>query len=144
MSEAEERELDEAIAAGVQAGLSLKEAEELLRSAGNWGLFDMLGGGMFSTFVKHSKIDRAKACMEQAQQDLRRFSSELSDVNEALNLNIDIGSFLTVADYFFDNIFVDWLVQSKISEAREQTARAAEQVQMMLLRLRQMKGPALR
>ena len=43
-----EKERNEAIAAGERALTSLRAAREELRSAGNWGLVDLFGGGMIS------------------------------------------------------------------------------------------------
>lgn len=95
-----EKEKREAIDAGYRAINSLKTARDNLNSAKNWGLLDMFGGGFFSTMLKHSKIDQARQNMEQAKYDLRNFSRELNDVNIACDLNINIGDFLSFADYF--------------------------------------------
>ena len=78
-----EKEKREAIEAGRRALNSLSAAKENLNSAKNWGLVDMLGGGFFSTMLKHSKMDQAKQNMDQAKYDLRNFSRELNDVNMA-------------------------------------------------------------
>lgn len=94
------KEKREAIDAGYRAINSLKTARDNLNSAKNWGLLDMFGGGFFSTMLKHSKIDQARQNMEQAKYDLRNFSRELNDVNIACDLNINIGDFLSFADYF--------------------------------------------
>ena len=40
------REIDEAIRAGEQALDSLREAKNQLNSARNWGIYDMIGGGL--------------------------------------------------------------------------------------------------
>ena len=66
-----EKERNEAIAAGERALTSLRAAREELRSAGNWGLVDLFGGGMISGLVKHSKMGNAQRYMEQAK--LARF-----------------------------------------------------------------------
>lgn len=95
-----EKEKREAIDAGYRAINSLKTARDNLNNAKNWGLLDMFGGGFFSTMLKHSKIDQARQNMEQAKYDLRNFSRELNDVNIACDLNINIGDFLSFADYF--------------------------------------------
>jgi len=34
-----------------------------------------------------------------------------------LNLNVDISGFSVFADYFFDGLIADWVVQSKINQA---------------------------
>lgn len=57
------REMKEAIDAGERALRTLRSAQEKLNSAGNWGIFDMLGGGLFSTIMKRSKMDDAKMLM---------------------------------------------------------------------------------
>lgn len=112
------KEKREAIDAGYRAINSLKTARDNLNSAKNWGLLDMFGGGFFSTMLKHSKIDQARQNMEQAKYDLRNFSRELNDVNIACDLNINIGDFLSFADYFFDGFVADWMVQDRINNAR--------------------------
>ena len=113
------REMKEALDAGERALSSLRNAQEKLNSAGNWGLFDMFGGGLFSTIMKRSKMDDAQQLMEAAKTDLKRFQRELKDVNIPLDLRMEVGSFLSFADFFFDGFVADYLVQSKISEAKK-------------------------
>lgn len=43
----ERKEVSEAITAGRQALSILRMAKDELRSAGNWGVVDMVGGGFF-------------------------------------------------------------------------------------------------
>ena len=76
----DKKEIREAILAGEAALDSLEKAAEKLQSAKNWGLFDMLGGGMFSSFVKHSRIDEASGYMEEAKRKLAAFERELRDI----------------------------------------------------------------
>ena len=132
------REIQEAVAAGERALDSLRAAEKSLNSAGGWGLFDMCGGGMFSTMIKQSKINDARGELEAARYALRSFEKELQDVSRAVDLRIDIGSFLSFADFFFDNFFVDWMVQSKIDQAKSQVSQAIRQVEGILTELRRM------
>lgn len=126
------REMKEALDAGERALSSLKNAQEKLNSAGNWGLFDMFGGGLFSTIMKRSKMDDAQQLMEAAKSDLKRFQRELKDVNIPLDLRMEVGSFLSFADFFFDGFVADYLVQSKISEAKEQVSDAIIRVEQIL------------
>ena len=132
------REIQEAVAAGERALDSLRAVEKSLNSAGGWGLFDMFGGGMFSTMIKQSKINDARGELEAARYALRSFEKELQDVSRAVDLRIDIGSFLSFADFFFDNFFVDWMVQSKIDQAKSQVSQAIRQVEGILTELRRM------
>ena len=130
------REMKEALDDGERALSSLRKAQEKLNSAGNWGLFDMFGGGLFSTIMKRSKMDDAQQLMEAAKSDLKRFQRELKDVNIPLDLRMEVGSFLSFADFFFDGFVADYLVQSKISEAKEQVSDAIIRVEQILKELK--------
>lgn len=111
------KECYEAVQAGEMAYSSLSMVEESLNSAKNYGTWDMLGGGLLATSAKHSKIDEAKDGMTEARAKLDRFKRELSDVNMAFNVEINIDSFSKFADYFFDGLFSDMNVQSRINDS---------------------------
>lgn len=128
--------MEEAIDAGERALISLRMAQEKLNSAGNWGLFDMFGGGLFSTMIKRSKMDDASKLMETAKSDLKCFQKELKDVNVPLDMRMEVGSFLSFADFFFDGFVADYLVQSKISDAKEQVSDAIIRVEQILNELK--------
>lgn len=133
------KEIQEAIQAANHALACLRQADAYLQSAKNWGLFDMLGGGALTTFFKHSKMDDARYEMERAKRALQGFRKELVDVDQRLHLSLEIGDFLTFADYFFDGLIADWLVQSKIQDAKAQVENAIIQVRQIredLLRYR--------
>lgn len=126
------REMQEAVQAGERALQSLYAARDKLGSARNWGIFDMLGGGFISDFVKHSKMNDAAALMEQAKSDIQRFQRELRDVQVSLDLRMEIGSFLSFADFFLDGLMADYMVQSKIADAREQVDDAINRIEKIL------------
>ena len=136
MNEVMRREMQEAIIAGERALSSLRSAHEKLNSAGNWGLFDMFGGGLFSTIMKRSKMSDAQNLMENAKSDLLRFQRELKDVNIPLDLRMEVGSFLSFADFFFDGFVADYLVQTKISDAKSQVSDAIYKVERILNELK--------
>ncbi len=127
-----EKEIREARLAGQEALDCLNRAAESLKSAGNWGIVDMLGGGLISTFVKHSKMNDANALVQQARSALKRFQKELTDVENVAEFHIETGDFLSFADYFFDGIIADWLVQSRINEARNQVENARQKVMYIM------------
>lgn len=133
-----QKEVREAIAAGERALQSLRSAQAELSSAGNWGIVDMLGGGLFTTMIKHSKMDNAVSHMENAKNALHTFQRELRDVTVNVDLNLDVSGFLSFADYFFDGIVADYLVQSRINDAKNQVEQAIWQVQNILNNLRRL------
>ena len=126
------KEVQEARYAGLRALDSLRAAQKALESARGWGIFDILGGGTISTLVKHSKLDRAREHIENAQYALKKFRRELADVNLP---DVRIDGLLTFADFFFDGFFADLLVQQRINEARRQIERTCRQVEDILRRL---------
>ena len=129
------REIDEAIRAGQQARSSLLQAKDCLKSAGNWGLVDMFGGGLFTTFVKRTRMNDAEELVQQARSDLQQFRKELADIETIADFHVETGDFLAFADYFFDSFLVDLLVQSKIRDAQKQVEDAIEKVENVLQQL---------
>ncbi len=126
--EKEIKEILEAQKAGDDALYYLEGAKEFLQSAGNWGIADLLGGGIFISMIKRNKMREAKTQIEMARNAMAAFSRELADVDRNLSLELDMDDFLGFADFFFDNFFVDMMVQSKISRARAQVDEAIDRV----------------
>ncbi|MEF3303787.1 hypothetical protein [Paenibacillus sp. GYB003] len=110
-------ELREAVSAGGAALSLLRRAEASMGKAEGWGTWDMIGGGTISTYVKHGHIDDARQTVQQAQRKLRLFEKELADLGRHSALRIDIGGGLEFADYFFDGLIADWIVQGKIERS---------------------------
>ena len=131
-----QKEIGEAIRAGERALGSLRDAERQLNSAGNWGLLDIFGGDTVSGLMKHLKINNAGKCVESARRDLEVFRDELGDIQVMENLNVDVGGFLTFADFFFDGFLADIFVQSKISDGKKQVQEAIRRVEDILRTLR--------
>ncbi len=131
-----EKERQEAIRAGERALSSLKDAQYYLGSARLWGIVDLLGGGGLSGLMKHSGISKASRSLERAKADLWSFQKELRDVAGVADIQIDISGFLTFADFFLDGVIADYLVQSKIRNARSQVEAAMGRVERTLNYLR--------
>lgn len=138
------KELEEAIYAGNELLYSLYNVQKKLSSAGNWGLWDIFGGDMIATMVKHSKLNEAKAEISRVQSLLRKFYRELEDVNEYVDINLNIGTFLTFADFFFDGIFSDLAVQSRIRDAESRVEDAIFKVEGIMLKLKSEKDSVIR
>lgn len=114
----QQKELREAISAGENAKRLLGQVQDDLDSARSWGTWDMLGGGLVATIAKHDRLDSAQSSIRAAQRALSDFRTELADVGRLEVPSIQIGEFATFADYFFDDIFSDWYVQSSIKKAQ--------------------------
>lgn len=92
----------------------------------------MFGGGFFTSMIKHSKLDGAAASLEEARYNLQIFQRELSDVHIPQDLHINVNGFLSFADFFLDGLIADYLVQSRINDAREQVDDAIGRVETLL------------
>lgn len=126
------KEVEEALTAGKKAQQSLESALESLQSASAWSMFDMFGGGIISTVIKHGHIDESRNEIHEAQKRLRHFQEELMDIKEVTPTNLEIGGLLTFADYFFDNIIVDWFVHGHIQDSQEQTEKTLHEVNSII------------
>jgi chromosome segregation ATPase len=126
------KEYDEAISAGEAAVDKLNEALASLDSAKGWSTFDMLGGGLLSTAMKHGKMDDAKEYIHQVQKHLRHFQAELSDIEGQMKTNLEMGGLLRFSDYFFDGLIIDWFVHGQISDCYDQTVETKQKVSEVL------------
>ena len=122
------REIDEALEAGRSLNQILRIVENDLRQAKTWGIFDMLGSNFIADVGKHMKIASAQKSLAEAKNRMTRFKEELDDVKHIFDLKIDIGNLMTAADFFFDNLLMDFFVQSRINEALGKTREAMDGV----------------
>lgn len=129
------REIQEAIQAAGVVLEHLEAAADQLDRAKNWGVVDMLGGGFFTTMLKHNRMGDAEDELEEARDALRAFAHELADVEGVEGIDLDTGGFLEFADYFFDGIIADWLVQARIERARDEVDEAIRRVRRVRDRL---------
>lgn len=133
--EVQSRELQEAVSAGQYAQQKADRILESLSDAESWGTFDLLGGGIIADAVKHSHLDEAQLQVESLQSALRRFKTELCDVEIIADLQVNIDGFLRFADYFFDGLFADWSVMNRISDAQGQVEKVENQIAAVLGKL---------
>lgn len=124
----EANEIAEAIVAGNDVIAGLEKVIQSLESAENWGAWDIFGGGLLSTAVKHSRIDEARNEIGEVQAKMSQFRRELADVPKSVDLQIDIGELESFADFFFDGLIIDWIVQSKIVQSLERSETAKDRI----------------
>src|SRR5690625_6329693 len=96
----------------------------------------MLGGNAYASYVKHNHIDDAKESIHAAQTKMRIFQKELLDVHQDSDLDIEISGLLTFADFFFDGIFVDSIVQGKIKESLKKKEEQKKEIDKIVIHLK--------
>ncbi len=126
------KEIQEARVVAHQVLDLLHDVERQLKSARNWGIYDMFRGGMFASLIKHSKIDKAEALFHRVRIKLEELQKELSDVAVSFGPGVQISGFERFMDIAFDNIISDWMVQSKISNSLGEVARIRADVYRVL------------
>ncbi|WP_040226116.1 hypothetical protein [Bhargavaea cecembensis] len=132
------REIEEAIHAGREAQRMLGAAMDELGNAEGMSMWDtFLGGGMLVTAMKYSSINNSDDKIHRAQRALRRFQSELADVEnfDTERLTVNKRDFLNFSDFFFDNMFTDLMVHSRISDAKGQLDGVLADVERILREL---------
>ena len=142
-TEAQKREIKEAISAGYSARGTADRILSELNSADGWNTWDMFGGGGIITHMaKHSHLDSAQDLVSELQSKLRRFKTELADIQITANMQVNVDGFLRFADYFFDGLFADWAVGDKISQSMNSVSSTKSQIGRTLDKLNSMEQAA--
>lgn len=132
---------DEALAAGAKAQDLLVRLAAALASAHSWGTVDIWTDSALVSWAKRDKLDEARGIAGQAQAALLVFQRELADVGVALDAQVgDLADHHRFLDVWFDNIFSDFSVQSRIAEAQDTTTQAKTRVAQSIEWLRAQKA----
>ena len=131
--EALDREAREAHDAGRVAHELLTQASAMLGSAGSWSTWDAFGGGgLLTDMMKYEKVDRATELLRRADLALAAFSRELADVHLPEVRGVQVDQMMRTFDVWFDNIFSDMAVRSRIQDAAARVGQALGQVEQAL------------
>lgn len=128
-------EKQDAIEAGERALRSLQNAKDYLRSAGNWGIVDLIGGGTITSLIKHSKMSHARDEMQRASDDLVKFADELKDL-DIQGDELRFTNLFSLIDMFCDNFVADFVVQFRINNTKDQVEQTIWQVNTILNELK--------
>ena len=129
------KEINEAIVAGKRVLGFANDARDCLDSADGWSTWDLFSDGIMADIMKHSKLDEAQECIQRMQSSLRNFRTELSDVKIDVNVSVNISGFTRFADYFFDGLFVDIAVKSRIASSIQDISNIQRKVSEVLHKL---------
>lgn len=133
------KEIIEAVNAGNIVLDDLNQALSSLQSAESWGLFDIFAGGGIPTYLKHSHLDTAQDHLAKLKIHMDNFRKEVADVKDIVIGDVKLSTGLMVADYVFDNIFMDLFIQSKITSSKDQVNEAIENTNKILKELNKQK-----
>lgn len=130
-------ETDEAIRAAERAKETAKRIIKHLDSADNWATYDVwFKGGIISHMAKYSHIDDAEADFNKLSSQMRELRRELKDVNmSSLPGFSGIDSTTRAVDFWFDNIFTDLNVRSRIRNDKDQAHNMVSMIQSIIAKL---------
>lgn len=129
------KELQEAKTAAQEVVARIDNAIASLDSAADWGIFDLFGGGMFSSFMKRDKIKDANNDLKEIADSLRVLNQELEDVNMHLPETVSDTVCDNALDIWFDNVFTDARVQKEIKTELERLKEFRASVVELIERL---------
>ena len=114
----------------------LVQAQRLLGSAESWSAWDTFGGGgLITDMVKYDRLDQVAEVLRRADLALHAFTRELADVHLAGVEGVQVDGLTRTFDVFFDNIFSDLAVRSRIQDAGRRVHRAVSDVDRTLVGL---------
>lgn len=131
------RETNEAMAAGRSVLAQFENIEQSLSDAETCAQWDVwTRRSLINQIEKWSYLDDAKNHAEKLEWLLRKFKAELSDLSIQTDFGLPGSDGLRFADWFFDGLFVDIEVLSRIQDAQKNLAPSRYQVQNLLSELR--------
>ena len=102
----------------------LDDAERQLSSARNWGFIDILGGGLITDLIKHSKLRNAQTTMEHVNAIMQELQQVLGSISIPGDYRMQVGGFATFADFFFDSGIVDIYMTAKIMNSLSEVKKS--------------------
>ena len=133
------REIREAADAGEAALNAADQVLETLDSAEGWSTWDVVGGGLLADLAKYEDLDNAQEQVEQLQEKLRQFKTELADVTIEAELQVSVDGFLCFAYVFFDGLFADLAVMEHINDSQKKIRNTQKEIQAVLDQLTAMR-----
>lgn len=125
-------DIERAIYSGEELLNKLDSLKKSTSSAKSLGIWDMLGGKSLVNLMKHSKISDMKKQAREVEIAMDDFQGRLNQVLQEDKIQVDIGGFLSFADFFFDGFLADFLVQNKLNEVSNKVDKASKNVRLIL------------
>lgn len=137
-------ELEEALEAGYKAFDIVDKIVKELQEAHDLADWDTFMDNMFIDMQKQEHIHNAQDLIQDLRHELRRFKTEMADVNIDEEIHIEMDDFSEFADWFFDNIFTDWDIKEKIENSQAQAEHTRKQTTDMINMLKDMRDERMK
>ena len=90
--------------------------------------------------IKHENLDKAQDAIYALQARLRRFRSEMVDVDISADVEVNLDEFTRFADIFWDTWFTDWEVSDKVTDSINSIRKIRSRVEGAVKDLLVLKG----
>lgn len=130
--DARRRELEEAAEEGRRTIPIIERMLAELDEAHKLAKADVFFDSWLMDLSKHDALDRVQEQVGPLQLQLRRFSTELADVDEIQEIRFQIDEMPRFADIFFDGLFSCFEVMDRIERTQEAVEAVARQVEALL------------
>lgn len=137
-------ELEEALDVGYKAFDIVDEIVKELQEAHDLAEWDTFMDSFLIDIQKQEHIHNAQDLIQDLRNELRRFKTELADVNIDGDIQIEMDSFSEFADWFFDNIFTDWDIKAKIENSQTQAEDTRNQITQTINLLKDMRDDRMK
>lgn len=137
-------ELEEALDVGYKAFDIVDEIVKELQEAHDLADWDTFMDSFLIDMQKQEHIHNAQDLIQDLRNELRRFKTELADVNIDGDIQIEMDSFSEFADWFFDNIFTDWDIKAKIENSQTQAEDTRNQITQTINLLKDMRDDRMK
>ena len=137
-------ELEEALDVGYKAYDIVDEIVKELEEAHKLAEWDTFMDSFLIDIQKQEHIKNAKDGIEDLRHELRRFKTELADVDMEVDIQIEIDDFSKFADWFFDNIFTDWNIKEKIENSQAQALDTRGKITSTINLLKEMRDERMK
>lgn len=137
-------ELEEALDVGYKAFDLVDDIVKELEEAHNLADWDTFMDSFLIDMQKQEHIHNAQDLIQDLRHELRRFKTELADVNIEGDIQIEMDEFSQFADWFFDNIFMDWDIKAKIENSQVQAEDTRAQITNTINLLKDMRDERMK
>lgn len=93
---------------------------------------------VLTDLVKYHKLNKASDSMNEINYLMQKLSRELGSLEIPNDYRMQLGGFLTFADFFFDGVFVDAYMTSKIMNSLDEVQKLKERLYILKSKLEQM------
>ena len=137
-------ELEEALDVGYKAFDLVDDIVKELEEAHDLADWDTFMDSFLIDMQKQEHIHNAQDLIQDLRHELRRFKTELADVNIEGDIQIEMDEFSQFADWFFDNIFTDWDIKAKIENSQAQAEDTRAQITNTINLLKDMRDERMK